>query len=312
MMRLLASMLPLATAMRPQPQSLDRRTVLQTLALAPLPAQAATFADAPLVPRSLVVNCVDVPATAAFLSEALGMTVVADKGGAARASFGPTALERPKDFVMGLSSFDVDGGHFSLELQPAKDVAPASPETDAVLYVQIALPLQFRASRMVTYGGELRDGYGAWSVGAPGGLPLRLLVGMNAASPSHCDAITAIHAGDEPPDRLMYVAYRSRDARKSAAWYESHGFKRAPYPRARPFDKKEGESPFDPNPPKGSIYLEVAPSSFGVLLVPDRRAKPPSTGVAAVGALRLAARDRAEIIQAPDGNELQISADFLK
>ena len=110
------------------------------------------------------------------------MTVVADKGGAARASFGPTALERPKDFVMGLSSFDVDGGHFSLELQPAKDVAPASPETDAVLYVQIALPLQFRASRMVTYGGELRDGYGAWSVGAPGGLPLRLLVGAIVAS----------------------------------------------------------------------------------------------------------------------------------
>ena len=169
--------------MRPQPQSLDRRTVLQTLALAPLPAQAATFADAPLVPRSLVVNCGDVPATAAFLSEALGMTVTAEKGGAARASFGPTALERPKDFTLGVSSFDVDGGHFSLELQPAKDVAPASPETDAVLYVQIALPLQFRASRMVTYGGELRDGYGAWSVGAPGGLPLRLLVGMVAASP---------------------------------------------------------------------------------------------------------------------------------
>ena len=311
-MRTLASMLAAATVMRPQPQILDRRALLQTLALAPLPAQAATFTDAALIPRSLVVNCVDVPATAAFFTEALGMTVTAERGGAARASFGPTALERPKDFTLGVSSFDVDGGHFSLELQPAKDVAPASPETDAVLYVQIALPLQFRASRMVTYGGELRDGYGAWSVGAPGGLPLRLLVGMNAASPSHCDAITAIHAGDEPPDRLMYVAYRSRDARKSAAWYESRGFKRAPYPRARPFDKKEGESPFDPNPPKGSIYLEAAPSSFGVLLVPDRRAKPPSTGVAAVGALRLAARDRAERIQDPDGNTLEVSADFIR
>ena len=163
----------------------SRRAALQGLALAPLartPAQASTFADAPLVPRSLVVNCEDVPATAAFYSEALGMTVVAERGGAARASFGPTALERPKDFTLGVSSFDVDGGHFSLELQPAKDVAPASPDTDAVLYVQIALPLQFRASRMVKYGGELRDGYGAWSVGAPGGLPLRLLVGFFAAS----------------------------------------------------------------------------------------------------------------------------------
>ena len=110
----------------------------------------------------------------------------------------------------------------------------------------------------------------------------------------------------------MYVAYRSKDARKSAAWYESHGFKRAPYPRARPYDKKEGESPFDPNPPKGSIYLEAAPSSFGVLLVPDRRAKPPSTGVAAVGALRLFARDRAVREQDPDGNVIEVSADFIR
>ena len=273
-MRTLASMLAAATAMRPQPQSLDRRAVLQTLALAPLPAQASTFADAPLVPRSLVVNCVDVPATAAFYSEALGMTVIAEKGGAARASFGPTALERPKDFTLGVSSFDVDGGHFSLELQPAKDVAPASPDTDAVLYVQIALPLQFRASRMVKYGGELRDGYGAWSVGAPGGLPLRLLVGFlrrpnRASTPSTrralddsvevsrrrvgatSDAIDATAAqATSRRTALMYVAYRSKDARKSAAWYESHGFKRAPYPRARPFDKKEGESPFDPTRPR--------------------------------------------------------------
>ena len=177
-----------AAAMRTQPTrpmlDASRRAALQGLALAPLAAQASTFADAPLVPRSLVVNCVDVPATAAFYSEALGMTVIAEQGGAARASFGPTALERPKDFTLGVSSFDVDGGHFSLELQPAKDVAPASPDTDAVLYVQIALPLQFRASRMVKYGGELRDGYGAWSVGAPGGLPLRLLVGVFAASSS--------------------------------------------------------------------------------------------------------------------------------
>ena len=175
-----------AAAMRTQPTrpmlDASRRAALQGLALAPIAAQASTFSDAALVPRSLVVNCVDVPATAAFFSEALGMTVVAERGGAARASFGPTALERPKDFTIGVSSFDVDGGHFSLELQPAKDVAPASPDTDAVLYVQIALPLQFRASRMVKYGGELRDGYGAWSVGAPGGLPLRLLVGFFAAS----------------------------------------------------------------------------------------------------------------------------------
>ena len=226
-MRTLASMLAAATAMRPQPQSLDRRALLQTLALAPLPAQAST-SDAPLVPRSLVVNCVDVPATAAFFSEALGMTVIAERGGAARASFGPTALERPKDFTLGVSSFDVDGGHFSLELQPAKDVAPASPDTDAVLYVQIALPLQFRASRMVTYGGELRDGYGAWSVGAPGGLPLRLLVGVFAASSS-------VFWG--PPRR------HRRDARSTTASRRRVGATSTP--STRPTRRRRAAGPVD-------------------------------------------------------------------
>jgi len=270
----------------------SRRAALQTLALAPLalqPARASDFGDAKLVPRSLVVNCVDVPATAAFFSEALGMTVKAGKDGVARASFGPTALGRPKDFKVGLNSFDMDGGHFSLELTPAPNVAPASPETDAILYVQVALPYQFRPSKMMKYGGELRDGYGAWSVGAPGGLPLRLLV------------------GDEPPDRLMYAAYRARDARKSAAWYEARGFRRAPYPRARPPTVQGDESPFDPNPPKGSIYLEAAPGSFGVLLVPDRRGKAPVTGVPAVGALRLAGL--AEPSVDPDGSWL-IAGDY--
>ena len=72
-----------AAAMRTQPTrpllDASRRAALQGLALAPIAAQASTFDDAPLVPRSLVVNCVDVPATAAFYSEALGMTVVAER-----------------------------------------------------------------------------------------------------------------------------------------------------------------------------------------------------------------------------------------
>ena len=91
---------------------------------------ASTFSDGALNPRSLVVNCVDAR-DRGFHSEALGMTVVAERG-EARASFGPTASSGRR-ISRSAVVFDVDGGHFSLELQPAKDVALALPDTDAVL-----------------------------------------------------------------------------------------------------------------------------------------------------------------------------------
>lgn len=184
------------------------------------------------------------------------------------------------------------------------------------------------------YGGELRDGYGAWSVGAPGGLPLRLLV------------------GDEPRDRVMYVAYRCLNVKKSVAFYEANGFRKKPYPRARPVQRVE--SVFDPDPPKGAaaarrrgvfsssrrrspiarprrrrdlpprrtraastlrrletaspagaVYLEACAERFGILLVPFRQKRAPLPGTPAVGALRVASADAAGSVVDPDGNLLE-------
>ena len=146
MARLLA-LFAATSAMQPA----SRRAALQSLSgavVATLPQRAAAdvFAGCPVVPRALVVNTEDVAATAAFLREAIGMEIYT-LNGATLAAFGPTGTITPKDFVPGVSSLDVDAGHFSLELRAATGVAPPDVERDRVLYVQLALPNQFRASR---------------------------------------------------------------------------------------------------------------------------------------------------------------------
>ena len=81
------------------------------------------------------------------------------RGRSARVSFGPTQLSRPADFVPGISSFEVDGGHFALEVRPS----PAAVPAEAVAYVQLALPT-LRASKVLAFGGEVVDAYGVWNV----------------------------------------------------------------------------------------------------------------------------------------------------
>ena len=89
--------------------------------------------------------------------------------------------------------------------------------------------------------------------------------------------------------------------KKSVAFYEAQGFRKAPYPRARPPTRLE--SPFDPEPARGSVYMETCADSFGVLLTPSRkRPAPPENGVAAVGALRVAGGGAG---LDPDGNALE-------
>ena len=204
-------------------------------------------------------------------------------------SFGPTQLSRPADFVPGISSFEVDGGHFALEVRPS----PATVPAEAVAYVQLALPT-LRASKVLAFGGEVVDAYGVWNVLAPGGVPVRLLV------------------GDERRDRVMYVAYRVPDAKKAAAFYGAYGFARAPYPRARP--PTADESPFDPNPPKNAVYLESCADAVGVLLIPEKKkrkaADAPAAGADAVGALRLRSADRAGVARDGAGLVVDLAGDI--
>ena len=245
------------------------------------------FSECAVVPRALVINSVDVAATAAFFGKALGVegsTPTAD-GRGVRLAFGPTALSRPADFYPGISTFEVDGGHFALEIRPAAEAATLS---ERVAYVQLTLPT-IRASKILDFGGEVVDAYGVWDIVAPGSVPLRLLV------------------GDERRDRVMYVAYKVANVKNAEAFYAAYGFARAPYPRARPPTTEE--SPFDPNPPKGAVYLQSCEDTVGVLLVPDKKRKKPPAAPDAFGPLKLKATPAlAGTAVDPDGNALELLA----
>ncbi|KAJ8601763.1 hypothetical protein CTAYLR_006766 [Chrysophaeum taylorii] len=147
-------------------------------------------------------------------------------------AYGPTQLDQPRDFVPGISSFDEDGAHFGF-----------------------AMPF-IRASKLIGYGGTIVEAYGNVNVIAPGGIPVRLLV------------------GDEVRDRSMYVALRVQDVARAEQFYTATlGFHRATYPRARP--PTDYDSPFDPNPPPGSVFLAYCDDTFGLLLLPNSPDPPP-------------------------------------
>lgn len=187
------------------------------------------------LPRDIVINVEDPQATLEFFEKGLDMVVDKD-----RVSWGPTQLSRPPGFRPGVSSFDEDGGHASIVVGRG----PGNPG-DGVAFVQMAMSF-VRASKLVTYGGTITEAYGNVNVIAPGGLPLRLLV------------------GDEVKDRMMYVALKYQDVPRARKFYEDLGYREAPYPRARLPTKEE--TPFDPNPPRGSVYLQYCDDSLGLLL----------------------------------------------
>ena len=195
------------------------------------------------LPRTIEVEVADPEATVTFLTMALGMRAAETPSGTA-VSFGPTELRQPAGFYPGISSFDEDGGHCAIVVRRGPGTDPGT----GLAYVQISMPF-IRASKLFRYGGNVTDAYGVVNVIAPGGLPLRLLV------------------GDEITDRCMYVALRAKDVYASAQFLEKQlGMRRLDYPRARPPTKDE--SPFDPNPPRGSAFLGFCPDSLGILLLP--------------------------------------------
>lgn len=199
------------------------------------------------LPREILVEVADPSATVTFLTKALGMITVPTSSGEAAVAFGPTQLDKPPDFIPGVSSFDEDGAHCSIVVRRG----PATTPGDGLAYVQLSLPF-IRASKLLAYGGNITEAYGAVNVIAPGGLPLRLLV------------------GDEVKDRCMYLALRVQNVKQSEKFYRNQlGMRRFAYPRARP--PTPDESPFDPDPPRGSVFLAYCTDSLGILLVPSTK-----------------------------------------
>lgn len=68
----------------------------------------------------------------------------------------------------------------------------------------------------------------------------------------------------------MYLALRVKDVKQSEKFYSNQlGMRRFAYPRARPPTPEE--SPFDPDPPRGSVFLAYCADSLGLLLLPSTK-----------------------------------------
>lgn len=227
----------------------SRRNMLLSLTTAAAPTTDSYLmcSSNRLLLREITIDVPDPSATVLFFTQALGMVPVRSESGELAVAYGPTELTRPSQFYPGVSTFDEDGGHCSIVVRKGGQ----GKAGDGLAYVQLAMPF-IRASKLMAYGGQIVEAYGVVNVVAPGGLPLRLLV------------------GDEVKDRIQYVALRVQSVKETQSFYvDNVGMKKSVYPRARPITKDE--SPFDPNPPKGSAYLEFCEDSPGLLLVPSAK-----------------------------------------
>lgn len=226
----------------------SRRSMLLSAVTASTPSSSYLMCNSnALLPREINIEVPDPAATVLFFTQALGMIPVKSESGDLAVAYGPTDLTRPPNFYPGISVFDEDGGHCSVVVRRGG----TGNVGDNFAYMQLAMPF-IRASKLMAYGGQIVEAYGVVNVVAPGGIPLKLLV------------------GDEVKDRIQYVALRVRNVKDSERFYvKAVGMRKTAYPRARPITKEE--SPFDPNPPKGSAYLEFCQDSPGLLLLPSER-----------------------------------------
>lgn len=194
-----------------------------------------------------------------FWTDGVGMQVLQKRSSrqseTAILGFGPEALEQPPDFRPGVSSFLKYGGHFSLELNSQIGGNAAGEDNEAVFYdpgngvqyLQIAVDA-YRISSVVKAGGFVESGYGHLQILSPGGLRVKLMSGTRR----------------DPP---MFVVIKVKDLARSIKWYtDVAGMSKMSYPRAR-----APGSPFEPDQPKGSVFMAYEKDAFGVVLVPASR-----------------------------------------
>lgn len=215
------------------------------------------FKDQARFLQHATVQVPDMAAALKFYVQGVGMKVIRTRAGplfnTTVVGFGPEALEVPPSFVFGVSSTNAYGGHFTLELNEQKEAGASTDEEDAeffydpgngVQFLQVAVD-SYRISQVVKAGGIVESGYGFLEVLAPGGLRLKLLSGSRR----------------DPP---MFLAVKVKDMKRSEQWYaDVAGMSRLPFPYAR-----APGSPFEPQQPKGTVFMAYEGEAFGVLLVP--------------------------------------------
>ena len=97
---------------------------------------------------------------------------------------------------------------------------------------------------MVKSGGNVYNGYGIVEAVSPSGLPVRGIIGIH-------------------PDPMMFIAVNCKTVKESREFYQQLGFVPQEYPYCRP---NQGKGQFEPEQPKGSVYLAPSKNSFGLLL----------------------------------------------
>ena len=207
-----------------------------------------TLPETTKLPRVAVQGSVRVSSSAPlvdFLTKGLGFTVLrreqysvnGKRAITTTVGYGPEQLAVPTDFAPGVTSFQGYGGHFTLQLVEVMD-----EKDDGVLrfyepgtglaYIQIGLP-NYRISKLLEYGGEITSSYGFTEVVAPGGLPLRIILGNSVRDP------------------FMFQALYTTNLAASENFYTREiGMKRCKYP-ARPVE----ESSFEPPQPKVRVLV---------------------------------------------------------
>lgn len=225
----------------------------------------------PRVTTHAVVNTGDMDAMLQFLLLGLNMEVLdTTMDGTVNTTFvgfGPRQLTVPPQFIPGVSSWEEYGGHFSLKLvsdtsERTKERVQVFEPGNGLEYIKLGVP-RYRISKLIEYGGTLESSYGFTMVRAPGGLQFQVVL------------------GDQVIDPMMFAALNVKDIKAAEAFYTQLGMRRLPSPHAR----AALDSPFEPNPPKGSVYLSYAPDTFGVLLLPQPKTffkSPPKIEVGSV------------------------------
>lgn len=217
------------------------------------------FKDQARFAQHLTIQVPDMDAALKFYVQGVGMEVLRTRAGpqfnTTVVGFGPEALEVPPAFQFGVSSMRSYGGHFTLELNSQKEIAGGGEEDvdffydpgNGVQYLQIAVD-SYRISQVIKAGGIIESGYGHLQMLTPGGLRMKLMSGERR----------------DPP---MFVAVKVKDLKSSIQWYtDIAGMTKLPYPRAR-----APGSPFEPDQPKGSVFMAYEGEAFGVVLVPAAR-----------------------------------------
>ena len=160
--------------------------------------------------------------------------------------FGPDAYEKPKDFVYGVSSLDYYGGHATLTLTSlitdAEGVAEIVDPGNGLQYIKVGTD-QLRISKGIQAGAKVEGAYGWIDVESPGGVPLKVIVGIAR-------------------DPFMYACLRVQNMKESVAFFtEEMGMKVMPMPIAR-----QAGSQYEPQQAKDAVFVSYGEDLFGLLL----------------------------------------------